>query len=190
MNGFTRKVVGAAVVSATLLLGATGAMADTVPFSGSASVEVPPSPAGEMGFTLTVNGQEHDFSNVDNSLGGRLTLTWVGSQDEPRATTQDCPNGAPGKRILLEEASPSATLWATWVSPTSNETIGPVQVPTREGFAAAELCVADRPPAEDPEEDPTDPVEDPEPVDEPEGEPSEDPKEKKDKDKPKDKPKS
>ena len=188
MNGFSRKAVGAAVVTATLVLGTTGAMAGPVPFSGSASVEVPQSPAGEMGFTLTVNGEEHDFSNVDNSLGGRLTLTWVGSQEEPRATTQDCPDGAPGKRILLEEASPSATLWATWVSPTSNETIGPVQVPTREGFAAAELCVADR--ADDePVEDPADPVEDePEPpVEEDEEEPSEEPKEKKDK--PKDKPK-
>jgi hypothetical protein len=174
-------------MTAASWLGASGAAANTVPFSGSASVEVPPSPAGEMSFTLTVNGQEHEFSNVDNSLGGELTFTWTGSQEEPRVTTQSCPGGAPGAQILIEEATPSATVWATWVSPTSQELIGPVQVPSRPGFASASVCDGPPPdedqPVEDPpaEEDPDEDDEEGEDEGDPETEEPEDQKAKKEK---------
>jgi len=164
--------VGAVAVSmaltATMWLGAGVAAADTVPFSGSASADVPQSPAGDIGFTLTVNGQDHDFSNVDNSLGGRLTLSWAGSQEEPRAMIRSCPGSAPGQQILLDGASPSATLSATWVSPTSQETIGPVQVPSREGFAVASVCVADQPDGSGISGDPPGEEEDPAPETPPE----------------------
>ncbi len=180
-------------VTAASWLGASSAMADTVPLSGSASAEVPASPAGEMSFTLTVNGQEHDFSDVDNSLGGELTFTWTGSQEEPRVTTQSCPGGAPGAQILIEEATPSATVWATWVSPTSQELIGPVQVPSRPGFASTSVCDGDQPDEDQPVDDPP-ADEDPDEDDEgDEGDPEtgepEDQKAKKEKKGKKDKPK-
>jgi hypothetical protein len=183
VHRFIEGAVAATIATAAVLsVGATAASANTVPLSGSASVEVPPSPAGEMGFTLTINGEEHDFSNVDNSLGGRLTLTWAASQEEPRATIRDCANGADGREILIEEATPAATIWATWVSPMSNEVFGPVEIPSRSGFAAGSVCEGADPAEEDPQEEPVE-----EPEEEPEPEPQ-DEKEKKDKpEKPKDK---
>jgi hypothetical protein len=186
-----RYVTAAALVvglTSTFWLSAGVASADTVPFNGSASVEIPASPAGDMGFTLTINGQEHDFSHVDNSLGGTLTLTWVASEREPDATIQGCEAG-PGGQIRLDEATPSAKLWAIWVSPTSQETIGPVDLPAREGFAAASVCVPesnDQDPAEQPVEEPAEQdEEDPSSGEEPGTPQDEKQKKEKQKDKPK-----
>jgi hypothetical protein len=142
MNRYGKGMVAsivAAGASVSLMLGAGSALAGPIESTGSASVEIPKTP-GNLDMTMTINGEEREYKSVDDWFSGTLTLTWTGMQREPRTTVSGCPGGAPGGRILLEETTPSATVWASWVSPSSQVVIGPVQLPTREGFVAAAVC--------------------------------------------------
>jgi len=151
------RVVAASIVSAAALgLNPGHALADPIGLAGSVSVQIPETP-GDMDLTLTVNGQTYEFDDVDDSLGGTLIVGWAASQQEPSASLRGCPDGAPGHEILLEEATAGAVVWATWVSPTSQVLLGPVEVPSRDGFVTAGACVADErdgPDSDDGDEEP------------------------------------
>lgn len=139
-----RAMAAILVAAVTLGLNPSDAAADPLGLAGSVSVQIPETP-GDMDLTLTVNGQMYVFDDVDDSLGGTITLGWVASEEQPQTTIESCEGAAPGAEIVLEEATPSAIIWATWISPASQVLLGPVEVTSREGLATAGACVSDGP---------------------------------------------
>lgn len=141
-RGWARRcavlTAGALALAASLRL--DPATAEPISSAGTISVVVPATPE-YVRFSLTVNEQTYDNSTVDNSFGGTLTVGWSGSEQEPQATVLDCAGG--GKQIELSAASPGASIWATFVSPSQQSVVGPFEVPPKEGFVIGSVCVDD-----------------------------------------------
>ena len=135
----SRGLIGAVAVTAALWTNPGNAAADPITSSGSVSVVVPGTPE-DMQFVLTVNGQDYDNSTVDNVMGGTLTLGWDASQQEPSAVVKDCPGKRSGRRISVQGATASTSIWATWVSPSNQLLAGPVLLDSIEGVSTASIC--------------------------------------------------
>ena len=135
---------GAALVlglTAALVLTAAPARADLIGYTGSQTVTVPPVP-GNVDLTLEVNGQTHEFESVDDSVSGTLTLSYAASQAQPQLRASDCAAGGEGATILLQHATPSTRLTATWTAASGQvTTLGPIEMTSGEGSALASVCL-------------------------------------------------